>query len=65
MTRMDNLQHPMITAIERWGYPEQPKVAHQCSECDEPIYEGESCFHFPRWGWVCEHCADMAYTVAD
>lgn len=56
--------HPVIRAIERFGYPENPKVAHQCSECDEPIYEGESAYEF-KWGWVCEHCADMAYTVAE
>lgn len=56
--------HPGIRAAERFGYPEQPKVAHTCSECDEPIYEGESAYHF-KWGWVCEHCADRAYTVAE
>lgn len=62
---MDNLQHPAITAIERTGYSDQPKVAHQCSVCDAPIYEGESAFFFRAYGWVCEHCADLAYTVAE
>lgn len=43
--------------------PPEPKVACQCSECDEPIYEGESAYLLPRWGWVCEDCMKAAYKV--
>lgn len=42
---------------------EKPKVAHQCSCCDEPIYEGERAYEF-RFGWVCEDCADKSYKEA-
>ena len=42
----------------------EPRVIAQCGECGEPIYEGESAYNFLKWGWVCEHCADMAYTEA-
>lgn len=56
--------HPVITRMERCGYERTPRVVCQCSECDEPVYEGESAYCFSKWGWVCEHCADMAYTEA-
>jgi formylmethanofuran dehydrogenase subunit E len=56
--------HPAIRAAERYGYPEPPKVAAQCSECEEPIYEGEAAFRF-SFGWICEHCADRAYQTAE
>ena len=62
---MQIADNPVIRAAEKYGYSKQPKVVCQCSECDEPIYEGESAFCFPRWGWVCEHCADMAYKVVE
>lgn len=63
---MENVpDHPIIRAIEKNGEPKPPKVAHQCSVCDGPIYEGESAFFIRDYGWMCEHCADMAYTVAD
>lgn len=56
--------HPVITAAERYGYPKQPKAVHQCSVCDEPIYEGEMAYNIPGYGWICEHCADMHYEEA-
>ena len=45
--------------------PAAPKVAHQCSVCEEPIYEGESAYNIKGFGWICEHCADLAYEVAE
>lgn len=45
--------------------PVEPKVVHTCSVCDGPIYAGESAFFIRDYGWMCEHCADLAYTVAD
>ena len=45
--------------------PREPKVAHQCSVCGEPIYEGESAYNIRNFGWICEHCADLAYEVAE
>lgn len=62
---MNNLQHPTITAIERYGYPTKPKVVCQCSECDNPIYEGETAYKLPRWGWVCEDCINAAMEIAE
>jgi predicted RNA-binding Zn-ribbon protein involved in translation (DUF1610 family) len=50
--------------MERTGYPTQPKVVHQCSECGQPIYDGDSCYAF-SWGWICEDCADRAYQIAE
>lgn len=62
---MDRIpDHPVIRSMERDGYVKAPRVIAQCSECGEPIYEGESAYNFLKWGWVCEHCADMAYTEA-
>lgn len=57
--------HPVITAMERYGYPKKSKVAHQCSVCEEPIYEGEMAYDIPHYGWMCEHCADRCYKEAD
>jgi predicted RNA-binding Zn-ribbon protein involved in translation (DUF1610 family) len=56
--------HPVIRRMERTGYPTQPKVVHQCSECGQPIYDGDSCYAF-SWGWICEDCADRAYQIAE
>lgn len=44
--------------------PWEPKAVHQCSVCDEPIYEGEMAYNIPGYGWICEHCADMHYEEA-
>ena len=60
---MNNLQHPSITVAEKYGYPKPQKVAHQCSECGEPIYEGETAYSL-KWGWVCENCMMNAYVEA-
>ena len=62
---MNDYQHPAITAIERDGTRHRPKALCQCSVCEEPIYEGESAFNFPDYGWVCEHCADRCYTTVE
>lgn len=52
---MEHLTHePSLT-------PPEPKAVHQCSVCDEPIYEGECAYNIPHYGWICEHCADMCY----
>ena len=59
------MDHPVIARLERDGYLKEPRVVAFCSECGEPIYDGESAYCFPKWGWVCEHCADMAYTEAE
>ena len=58
------LDHPGIRAAERYGYPEAPRVAHQCSVCDEPIYEGESCYHISTWGWAHEDCLKLEVAEA-
>ena len=44
--------------------PVEPKAVHQCSVCDEPIYEGEMAYNIPGYGWICEHCADMPHEEA-
>ena len=54
------MQHPVITNIQRFGYPEQEKVAHQCSECGEPIYVGEDAYEL-SFGWVCKDCMENAF----
>lgn len=64
MMMTNSLQHPVISAVERWGYPKPQSVAHQCSECGEPIYEGESAYHF-GFGWICEICVRRAHEVVD
>ena len=58
------MQRHDITAIERTGYAHEQKVAHQCSECGEPIYEGEDCYAL-KWGYVCEACMMNAWEVAE
>ena len=59
------IEHPAITAAEKYGYPKPQKAVCQCSECDEPIYEGESAYYLTRWGWVCEACMSAAYKVVE
>jgi len=57
--------HPDIRHAEKTGYPKTPRVAHQCSVCDEPIYEGDECLFIRDYGWICEDCAELARTVAE
>ena len=45
--------------------PPESKAVQTCSECGEPIYEGEVAYHFPGWGWVCEGCVRSAMEVAE
>lgn len=45
--------------------PPEAKVVHQCSGCDEPIYEGDSAYEIPGYGWICEQCANRFYKVVD
>ena len=44
--------------------PAEPRAVHQCSECGEPIREGEFAYNF-SWGWICETCAANAYEVVE
>jgi len=44
--------------------PPEPRVAHQCSWCDEPIYEGEDCYDMRPYGWCCKYCLEDRLTVA-
>jgi len=57
------LDHPGIRAAEEYGYSHEPRVAHQCSVCGEPIYEGESGYHIHSdisdWGWVHADCLKL------
>ena len=63
---MNDLQHPDITAIERWGYPKPEKVACACSMCNKPIYVGDYALRVPGWGRICEDCVyDNMEEVAD
>lgn len=48
--------HPAIRAAEKYGYPKQQKVIHECAWCDEPIYEGEDCWDLSPFGWCCQNC---------
>jgi len=57
--------NPTIRTAERTGYVRCQRAVCQCSECGEPIYEGESAYNFPKWGWVCEACNAAAYKVVD
>lgn len=57
--------HPTIRSMERTGYARRQRAVCQCSECDEPIYEGESAYNLPKWGWVCETCMNNSYKVVD
>ena len=61
---MNNLHHPAITAIERYGYPKPQKVIHQCSWCGEPIYDGEDCYDMRPYGYCCECCLNDRLMVA-
>lgn len=56
--------HPVIAAMERYGYPKQPRAVHTCSWCDEPIYDGEDCYDMRPYGFCCEHCMNQRLTVA-
>ncbi len=60
--------HPMIRNAERYGYSKEPRVAHQCSVCDDPIYEGESCYHIisatSSWGWAHADCLRLEIAEA-
>lgn len=46
------------------GYLHRMRVAHQCSECGEPIYEEDPCQEY-SFGWVCEECAEKAKRIAE
>ena len=62
---MDKIpDHPVIANMERYGYPKSIKVIHQCSWCDEPIYEGEECFDLSPYGFCCQHCMDERLITA-
>jgi len=61
---MSDLQHPVITAVERYGYPNPQTAIYTCSWCDEPIYDGEECFDLSPYGWCCQQCMDARLTVA-
>ncbi len=45
--------------------PPKQRAVCTCSECGEPIYEGESAYNLPQWGWVCEDCMKAAYKVVE
>ena len=57
--------HPAIRAAERYGYPKPQKVVHQCSWCDEPIYDGETCYDMNPHGWCCKYCMESKRTTAE
>lgn len=57
--------HPVIIAVERYGYPKKQKAVHQCSWCDEPIYEGEDCYDMRPYGWCCKYCLEDRITIAE
>ena len=45
--------------------PPEPKVIHQCSWCDEPIYDGEECYDMNPHGWCCKYCMESKRTTAE
>lgn len=53
-----NLEHPDVTRVLRDGYVREPRAVCSCSECGEPIYEGERALHVTGWGWICESCIE-------
>lgn len=43
---------------------DEGKPVHICSNCDEPIYEGEEYYDIPTDGIYCEKCvSDWKYTA--
>lgn len=52
------LEHPDVTRAKRDGWPRgsEPKAAHFCSECGDPIFIGDYALHVTGWGWLCEDC---------
>ena len=48
-----------------WLETKPPVVAHQCSCCDEPIYEGDECMEVKGFGWLCVDCMKKAAKVAE
>ena len=45
--------------------PPEPEVVQICEICGGEIYEGNSAYLIPSYGWICECCMNGCYEVAE
>lgn len=50
-----NIEHPIITQMERYGELTTPKIDCYCDRCAMPIYEGDDYYDFIE-EFLCERC---------
>lgn len=57
---MPNIEHPIITATERWGYPERPREhTIRCDYCNKELIGGAIVFDWDG-DRICEKCCKAA-----
>lgn len=54
------IEHPVITATERWGYPYPPdRETIHCEYCQSELFVGEPVFEWDG-DLICEECCRNA-----
>lgn len=60
MYTMPDIEHPIITATERWGYPERPReITISCAYCNKKLTGGDTVFNWDG-DRICENCCRSA-----